>query len=242
MAFYISLENFIKISLKKKALRKKRLYMFPKSGPPIEGDAHFLALLTYLSRSPIKNPHARTPSWNPSHRNDPFLKPFFHFSNFPYMSPIPDSRFPLDVKRPLWKVMAVSGAFFNVCSILPNEGTPPPLRHLPRSFFRERRSIPSDPFIHLSKSTVDEPSSKFPKCERYGKKWPSPEPFLHILRGPQQGNPPSRFPSQSSHRQRRSTSREPFNHISKSLVFEPNPYCQAEPPWRQMPVSRVFLS
>jgi hypothetical protein len=57
MAFYISLENFTKIPLKKKALRKKRPSMFPKSGPPIKGDAHFLALLTYLSRSPMKNPH-----------------------------------------------------------------------------------------------------------------------------------------------------------------------------------------
>jgi hypothetical protein len=158
------------------------------------------------------------------------------------MSPIPDSRFPLVVKRPLWKEMPVSGAFLNICSIVPNEGNPPPLRHPSRGFFRERRSIPSDPFIQLSKSTVDEPSSRFTKCERYRNRCPSPEPFLHILRGPQQGNPPSRFPSQSSHKQRHSTSRAPFNHISKSLVYEPTPDCPAEPPWRQMSVSRVFLS
>jgi hypothetical protein len=40
--------------------------------------------------------------------------------------------------------------------------------------------------------------------------------FLNIFPGPQQGSRPSRFPSQSSHRERRSTSRAPFNHISKS--------------------------
>jgi len=55
-AFCISLENLIKIPLNKKALRKKRPSMFPKSGAPMEADAHFRALLIYLSRSPVKEP------------------------------------------------------------------------------------------------------------------------------------------------------------------------------------------
>jgi hypothetical protein len=54
--FCISLENVIKIPLNKKALRKKRPYMFPKSGPPMEADAHFRASLIYLSRTSIKEP------------------------------------------------------------------------------------------------------------------------------------------------------------------------------------------
>jgi len=95
---------------------------------------------------------------------------------------------------------------------------------------KERGSIPRAPFIQLSKSPVDEPSSTFPRWGPYGKRCPSPEPFLHILQGPQHGSPPSRFPSQSSHRERDCTSRAPFNHISKSLVDEPTPGCPTEPP------------
>jgi len=40
-AFCIFLKNLIKIPLNKKALRKKRPSMFPKSGAPMEADSHF---------------------------------------------------------------------------------------------------------------------------------------------------------------------------------------------------------
>jgi len=43
--FCISLDNLIKIPLNKKALRRKRPSMFPKSGTPMEADVHFRALL-----------------------------------------------------------------------------------------------------------------------------------------------------------------------------------------------------
>jgi len=129
-------------------------------------------------------------------------------------------------------------------TIFPTEGlqwrTPPP-RPPPRSLFRERYFIPRAPFIDLSKCPVDEPSSRFPKRGFYRKRCPSPEPLLPILQGLQQGTPPSRFPSQSSHRERHSTSRAPFNHISKSPVDEPTPVCPTEPPWREMPIPRAFL-
>jgi len=105
-----------------------------------------------------------------------------------------------------------------------------PPRPPPWSLFRERCSIPRAPFIQLSKSLVDDPSSRFPKQDPYGKRCPSPEPLLHILQGPQQRSPPSRFPSQSAHRERHSTSRGHFNHISKSPVEEPTPFCPTEPP------------
>jgi len=44
-AFCVSLETLIKISLNKKALRKKRPSMFPKSKAPTEANAHFRVLL-----------------------------------------------------------------------------------------------------------------------------------------------------------------------------------------------------
>ena len=107
-----------------------------------------------------------------------------------------------------------------------------PPRLPPQSLFRDRkrRFIHRAPFIHLSKSAVDEPYSMFPKWGPYGKRCPSPEPFLPILQGPQQGSPPSVFPSQSSHRERHSTPRAHFNHISKSPVDEPTPGCPTELP------------
>ena len=61
-----------------------------------------------------------------------------------------------------------------------------PVKELPPrpplwSLFRERCSIPRAPLVQLSNSWVDEPSSRFPKQGPYGKRCPSPEPFLHIL-------------------------------------------------------------
>ena len=126
--------------------------------------------------------------------------------------------------------MPIPRDYLNVSSRVPSEGAPPPPKPPPRSLVRERSSTPRAPFILLSKSPVDEPSSRFPKRDPYGKRCPSPEPFLHILQGPQQGSPPSRFPSQSSYRKRHHTSRAPFNHISKSQVDGPTPDCPTEPP------------
>jgi hypothetical protein len=40
-AFCLFLENLLKISLNKKALRKERPFKFPKIGAPMEADAHF---------------------------------------------------------------------------------------------------------------------------------------------------------------------------------------------------------
>jgi len=53
---------------------------------------------------------------------------------------------------------------------------------------------PQSPFIHFSKSPVDEPSSRFPIRSPCEKRCPYPEPFLNILHGPRQGSPSSRFP------------------------------------------------
>jgi hypothetical protein len=122
----------------------------------------------------------------------------------------------------------------NISSRVPNEGAspPPPPRGPLYGVSSETDTSPLEPLsTNISKSPVDEPSSRFPKRGPYGKRCPSPEPFPHILQGPQQGSPPSRFPSQSCHREREIerererhfTHRAPFNHISKSPVDEPTP-------------------
>jgi hypothetical protein len=72
---------------------------------------------------------------------------------------------------------------------------PQPLRPPPQSLFTERSPIPRAPVIHQSKSLVDKPSSRLPKCGPYGKSCPSPEPFLPNLQCPQHGSLPSRSPS-----------------------------------------------
>jgi hypothetical protein len=115
-----------------------------------------------------------------------------------------------------------------------------PLRPPLRNLLKERCFIPRALSIQLSKSPGDEHFFRFPKRGPYGKRCPSVEGFLHILQGPQQGSPPSRFPSQRSHRERHSTSRAPFNHTSKSPVDEPTPDCPAETPWREMPIHITF--
>jgi hypothetical protein len=67
------------------------------------------------------------------------------------MNPSPDSKFPSDIKWPLWREMPVPGAFLNISSGSPVK-EPSTL-----SLFREKSSIPRASFIHLSKSLVDKP-------------------------------------------------------------------------------------
>jgi hypothetical protein len=61
VAFCISLEKLIKIPLNKKALREKGPSVFPKSESPKEEDTIFQSLLTYISRSPVKEPSFKVP-------------------------------------------------------------------------------------------------------------------------------------------------------------------------------------
>ena len=131
-----------------------------------------------------------------------YKPPSFIYQSSRYMSPPPHTRFPSDGKGPPWREMPASGNFLNISSRVLSEGAPHhPPSPPPRSLFRERRSIPRTPFFYLSKFPVHTPSSRFPKRGPYGKRWPSPEPYLRILQGPQQWSPPSKFPSHSSHRE-----------------------------------------
>ena len=146
-------------------------------------------------------------------------------------------------------------SLFYISFRVPNKEALPPgsLHRAPTD--RERHHTSRAPFILLTMSPVDEPSSRFPKWGHYGKRCPSPEPFLHSLQDPQQRSSHSRFPSQSSHRESYYTSRTPFNHISKSPVDESTPGCPTEPqrsppptpgspnrtPIERCPVSRDLL-
>jgi len=60
----------------------------------------------HILGSPIKEPSPMSPSWNPSHRDAPFLKPsFIHLPKTRFNEPpTPDSRLPSVVKGPLLTV------------------------------------------------------------------------------------------------------------------------------------------
>jgi len=67
-----------------------------------------------------------TPLGVPTERDAPFLEPYFiHHSKFPVYRPPPDSRFPSNIKRPLWREMPVSGAFLDISSRVPSKGALP---------------------------------------------------------------------------------------------------------------------
>ena len=90
--------------------------------------------------------------------------------------------------------------------------------------FPSKGALPEAPSTDPLEREMPHPQSP------YGRRCLSLEPFLNIFQGPQQGSPLSRFPLRRSHRERHSTPRAPFNHISKSLVDEPTPGCPTEPP------------
>ena len=99
-------------SSNKKALRKKCPSMFPKSGAPMEADAHFQALLDITFGVPIKRV---LPQWSLhgiSCKAMPhaFSPPAFIFQR----APPPNSRFPPAGKGPPWKEMPISGAHLNI--------------------------------------------------------------------------------------------------------------------------------
>ena len=71
--------------------------------------------------------------------------------------------------------------YLNIYFLVPIEGAPEGPLHGASS--RKKTHRPR-PFILFSKSLVVEPSSSFPKRGPYGKKYPYPEPFLHILQVP----------------------------------------------------------
>jgi len=59
----------------------------------------------------------------PLERDAPFLESsFIHHSKSLAYEPPPISRFPLDIKGPLWREMPVSAAFLSISSRVPSKG------------------------------------------------------------------------------------------------------------------------
>jgi hypothetical protein len=71
------------------------------------------------------------------------------------------------------------------------------------SLFREKRSIPKAPFIHSSKSLVDEHSSMFPRGAAMERDAHLQSLFYLSSRIPSKEAFPPRFPSQNSQRERK---------------------------------------
>ena len=137
----------------------------------------------------------------------------------------PDSRFSSDVKGTLWR-FPYPKPFLTYLPGSPVEEAPP-LEALSLSLFRVRWSIPRAPFILLSKSPVDKPSNRSPKGPLWGE-MPVSRAFYTYPPGS-----PAREPSPQvtftdlprRERERRHTSRAPFNHLPKFPVEEPTPGC-----------------
>jgi len=132
---------------------------------------------------------------------------------YPFLSKVLQAN-PLQV--PQWgpyRKKPISRAFLNISSRVPSKGA------FPRGSLHWASSERNTPFLEAIHPSLEVPGRwtpfQVPHWGPYGKICPSPEPFLPILQGPQQGSPPSRFPLQSSHRQRCSTSRAYFSHLSK---------------------------
>jgi len=72
--------------------------------------------------------------------------------------------------------MPVSGDLFNISSRVSSKGAPLQAPFHGASSGRDALH-PQNSLYHLSKSPVDEPSSRFPKRGTYGRRCPSPEPL-----------------------------------------------------------------
>ena len=199
---------------------------------PMEREAHLQGILhisqkTHLSGSPVKEPSLKVPFMESLTGDAPPLEPsFIHQSKSLVHDPPPHMPGSPQMERgPHGERCPFPETFLTLSSSVPSEEAPP-----------------RAPFIQLSKSAVDEPSSRFPK-RPYGKRCLSPEPFLHILQGPQQGSRPSRFPSQSSHRQKeRTPPSEPLSTISQSPRFmSPRQVAQLSPHEERCPSPEPYF-
>lgn len=89
-------------------------------------------------------------------------------------------------------------------------GRSSPQDPLHRTSSKREALFPESPLTFSQRPLQISPPTGSPNGGPYGKRCPSLEPFHHILQGPQQASPPPRFPSQSSHRERHHTSRDPL--------------------------------
>ena len=181
-------------------------------------------------------PTLGSPHRAPSERVAAFLEPsFIHLS----MSLLyePPSRFPSG--PPMEWDACLQSLFFISCRVPSNKGPPPGFLHRALSK-RERFSTSRVPFIHLSKSLVNELPSRFPCGAPMGRDarlqslstQPSESPVKE---------PPYRFSIQSTHRERCSFSRALLQ-LSQSSWWTPPPGLLMGSLWREVPVSVTFYT
>jgi hypothetical protein len=187
--------------------------MFPKRAPIRGRTAH--NAFAYLSKTssfrfPGKGAFPEAPSWNLRESDTPSPAP-----HHPALK--------VSGRRALLQDPPKSGApmkrdarletLFKISFRAPREAALP-AGSLHRASRRETLH-PQSPFIQLSKSSVDEPSSRFSRSGAPIKRCPSQEPFLNVYQGARRGSPSYRFPFQSHHGERHSIPRAP-SAISRS--------------------------
>ena len=157
-------------------------------------------LFTYVSGSPVKDISLQVPlmlsPWREMSRS--YSSHSFIIYSPRHTSPLPDSSFSSDLNGVLWREKPLSRTFLNIYSSVISKGalarSPPYWAPSERnSQFLEPPPISRNPWY----------MSPIPGSPTglYGKRYPSTEPLLPILQGPQEGSTPSCFPSQSSHRE-----------------------------------------
>jgi hypothetical protein len=165
----------------------------------------------------------QVPQQGPYGQKCPFTRPFLHLSQILYKITLNKEIYTISQRPwargitpcspnvgPLWKQMSISRALLSISFGVTSKGALPPgfHRRAPSEWYPTPRA-----FIHLSASLVYYPPSRFPSrapMERDARLQSLP---FHILQGPSKAAPPSRFPSQSSHRD--APPREPPSSISQ---------------------------
>ena len=190
-------------SLDLKAVRKERPSMFPKTVPygnkPIPE-----SYLTCLSMSPVKDPSSRPASCSPQSERCHDSRSLLH-SSFKVPGIRITSWFQAPHVKDPYGERCLTRSLYNISSRVPRKG--PLHRGLQQQSSTEKEAL----FLEPLPPSLEVPGRlapfQVPQRGPYVKRCPSPE-----LYGPQQGIPSSRFPSRSSNRGSRSTSRAPFNH------------------------------
>jgi len=97
------------------------------------------------------------------------------------MSPLPGSSM-----GPLWREVPVSRAFLYITSRVPSKGAlPPGTPHRAPSERETDATLLEPSFIHLSKSLVNEPTSRFPIGAHMDRDALIQSFLVHILQSPQ---------------------------------------------------------
>jgi hypothetical protein len=226
---------------------------FPLQSPCIEKDApspgpslyisqspQSRALFTYLSKSPEKNlpPLPRFPLQSPYLEEDvPSPEPSLHIFKVPRKEAPPPhmvpSQSPTETDALFPEPSSVS------CSPQWNSPAPCPPGSLSRPWWREML-ITRAYCTYLSKFPIKEPPSKFPQgpTERDAHH----RGLLHIsFIKPSKGSPPSRFPSQSPHREGCFISKTHLYLSLKGPGREPPTWFPNGAPQKEVPFPRAFI-